>query len=658
MRGWPAFLLAAALAPVASARQEPDLKKTLAREIVGPHRGMDDVQAYIDPRIPAMPDVRTVAEWEKVSRKLRADVLDTVVFRGEAAAWRTLETKVEWLGELEGGAGYRLRKLRYEAVPGLWIPAILYAPEKLSGKAPVYMAVNGHDGNGKAAEYKQIRCINLAKRGVISLNVEWLGMGQLRGPGYGHYLMNQLDLCGTSGLAPFYLSMKRGLDVLLSLENADPARVGVSGLSGGGWQTIFITSLDERVTLSNPVAGYSSFRTRLREGKDLGDSEQTPCDLATVADYAHLTAMRAPRPTLLTFNGKDNCCFEAGYALQPLKDAALPIFRLYQKEANLTSHVNHDPGDHNYGLENRQAFYRVVGEHFFPGDRGFDPREIPCKEEVKTAAQLAVDLPPGNATFLSLAKSLAADLPREKTLDPAKASARRARLREVVRAKEFRVAAEKAGSDGRASFWRLRLDDAFTIPAVELAPADPKGTTVIFSETGRAGLAADVDRLLAAGQRVIAVDPFYYGESKIEKRDFLFALLVAATGERPLGLQASQIAAVARWAGGPVTLAAVGPRSSLVALVAGALEEKAIVRVDLQKCYGSLKEILEQGLGVDKAPELFCFGLLEAFDVKQIAALVAPRPVTFAGAADRARAELGDLKAYYAALGSDFDPLK
>ena len=34
-------------------------------------------------------------------------------------------------------------------------------------------------GSAKAAEYKQKRCINLAKRGIIALNVEWLGMGQL-----------------------------------------------------------------------------------------------------------------------------------------------------------------------------------------------------------------------------------------------------------------------------------------------------------------------------------------------------------------------------------------------------------------------------------------------------------------------------------------------
>jgi len=30
---------------------------------------------------------------------------------------------------------------------------------------------------------------------------------------------------------------------------------------------------------------------------------------------------------------------------------------------------------------------------------------------------------------------------------------------------------------------------------------------------------------------------------------------------------------------------------------------------------------------VELSPELFCFGLLEHFDVKQLAALVAPRPV-------------------------------
>ena len=161
-------------------------------------------------------------------------------------------------------------------------------------KVPVSLAVNGHETAGKSIEYKQLRCINQAKRGMIVLNTEYLGMGQLTGQNYSHYRMNQLDLCGTSGLAPFYLVMSRGLDILLAREHADPARVTVQGLSGGGWQTITISSLDTRVTLCNPVAGYSSLRTRVRNVTDLGDSEQNAADLETIVDYAQMTAMLAP----------------------------------------------------------------------------------------------------------------------------------------------------------------------------------------------------------------------------------------------------------------------------------------------------------------------------------------------------------------------------
>ena len=253
------------------------------------------------------------------------------------------------MATISGGPGYHIRKLRYEAGPGMWIPALLYEPDHLAGKVPVIMNVNGHVGTpGKAVDYKQIRCINQAKRGMLALNVEWIGMGQLMTAGFRHPQMNQLDLCGTSGLAPFYLSMKHGLDLLLGLPNADPQRVAVTGLSGGGWQTIFISALDQRVKLSAPVAGYSSFLTRAVYPRDLGDPEQTPCDLATVADYLHLTAMRAPRPTLLINNAKDNCCFASPYALPPLLDAARPIFRLYGAENALRWHVNTDPGTHNY----------------------------------------------------------------------------------------------------------------------------------------------------------------------------------------------------------------------------------------------------------------------------------------------------------------------
>src|SRR5689334_12488507 len=127
-----------------------ELKKTLSREIIGPRKAMEEVQDFIEPLVPSVPEVKTAAEWKALEADLRKRVVEGLIYRGEAAKWAAAPTRVEWQGDIPGGPGYTIRKLRYEAVPGLWIPALLYVPEKLSGKVPVHMAVNGHDPGGKA----------------------------------------------------------------------------------------------------------------------------------------------------------------------------------------------------------------------------------------------------------------------------------------------------------------------------------------------------------------------------------------------------------------------------------------------------------------------------------------------------------------------------
>ncbi|HYF01012.1 MAG TPA: hypothetical protein VEJ18_18965, partial [Planctomycetota bacterium] len=456
-------------------------------------------------------------------------------------------------------------------------------------------------------------------------------------------------------LAPFFLAMKRGIDLLLSLEHADPARVAVHGLSGGGWQTIFISGLDPRVTLSNPVAGYSSYRTRLRHFKDLGDSEQTPSDLATVVDYAHLTAMRAPRPTLLTFNAKDPCCFEAGYALKPLEDAARPVFELFGRGDALRTHVNHDPGDHNYGLDNRQALYRITADVFRVGK----PEEIPSDGEVKSADVLEVPVPADNATFNSLARELAKRSPNMPSMPFGGVhewqSENRTKLRDLLRMKDWTVAAEKLHESPQAVYWKVKVGDAFTVPCVEVPG---KGSPILlFGEGGRAALAKEAGERSSEGRPVLVLDPFFYGESKLGRHDFLLALLAAAVGQRALGIQASQVAAVARWArerhGTAVEVDAVGPRAGLAALCAAAVELKAVGALTLRRPYGSLKELIEQNVGVNKAPEPFAFGLLESFDVALLTGLAAPRPVRLRGASERARQDLAVAKGWYVSHGAD-----
>jgi hypothetical protein len=213
---------------------------------------------------------------------------------------------------------------------------------------------------------------------------------------------------------------------------------------------------------------------------------------------------------------------------------------------------------------------------------------------------------------------------------------KREKLRAIVRAKDYAVEARRVDGgekDGlKVAFWRLKLSHEWTLPVVVLSRGAPKGTTILVADQGRTNVAAQAEQLLAAGQRVLAVDLFYFGESKIAGRDYLFALLVAAVGERPLGLQASQLNAVARWskqqhANEPIGVVAVGPRSSLIALIAAGVEPKGIDNLELHNPLGSLKEVIEKNWSVEQKPEMFCFGLLQVFDIKQLEALVAPRTI-------------------------------
>lgn len=629
------------------------LKAALETPILAPGQVLREIRDFIEPRIIRPPTAENRSEWEETAARLRREVLDSIVFRGSAANWRNATCRVEWLYSINGGPGYKIRKFRYEALPEMWLPGLLYLPEKIMEGAPVAMHVNGHSPEGKAVNFKQLRSINLAKRGIPVVDLEWFGMGQLRTSGFAHGRMNQLELCGASGLAPFYLALAHGLDIATSLEHVDKNRVMVSGLSGGGWQTILISSLDERVTLANPVAGYGGFRTNILFD-DMGDSEQAPADMALIADYTHLTALRAPRPTLLTYNASDDCCFQSGHTLDPLMKAARPIFKLYGAEDRLRSHVNHVPGTHNFEQENREALYAVIGDFFFAGDATFERHEIASESELKTADELNVTLPADNVDFHRLAKTLASKLPRDTALPADKPAAeswqqnKRKQLKALLRVPSYSAIAtgDKQSDAGkyRVTSRRYRCGESWTVPAVEVEAVSPAAnrTVILVADGGRASLSDEVERLTADGYRVLAVDPLFWGESKVGAQDpeYTYSLFLSAVGSRAIAIQAAQLTAIAQTTRGvrpsePVTLVAAGPRASMAALVATALEPAAISGAEVSGALASLKQLLEEDKTVEELPELFPFGLLTEFDVRDLVAMAAPRPVTFRNADER-----------------------
>ena len=123
---------------------------------------------------------------------------------------------------------------------------------------------------------------NQARRGILALSLEWIGMGELSSPDNEHNQAGLLDLAQANGVGLFYLAMRRGLDYLYDDPQVDPTRIGMTGLSGGGWQTMLLSTLDTRIGPSVPVAGFSSLTTAIEHPDYAGDAEQNGADMRSV----------------------------------------------------------------------------------------------------------------------------------------------------------------------------------------------------------------------------------------------------------------------------------------------------------------------------------------------------------------------------------------
>jgi len=558
-------------------------------------------------------------------------VLDDVVFHGWPREWVEASPRFEETGVI-AGKGYRIRKLRYEIVPGFYSAALLYEPEHASSPAPAILNVNGHVGPpGKSVEYKQKRCIQFARSGIYALNVEWLNFGELSQEGNSHWFAGHMDLTGRSGVGLFYLAMRKGLDYLHGLPAVDRKRIGMTGLSGGGWQTIVLSALDPRIQATAPVAGFSSLATRIEVNRfgDVGDPEQAATDMFDGYDFTHLVGMLPPRPALFAHNIEDDCCFRAPAVKPLIYDAMKPLYDKYGAGASFEWHENRDPGTHNYQLDNRQAAYRFFSRAF--GVK-IPEEETGVAEETKSYDELVVGLPKDNLTILQLA--------RKTPRDPVTATSGRERLIQVVRYKPATVArpwntgiTKNTGVESKS--WWLRMDNGLSTTAVWLKPiAAPDGApaTIVLNDQGKPASAASVSGRINRGEQVLALDLAFLGEAWQKSDAWQYEQIAYGVGERPLGIEAAQLIAAARWlsafsANRQVAVETTGLRSQTIALVAAALEPTLFRAVETHDGIRSLSYLLEKPVEYEQAHDLFCLDLLKYFDIDTLSEMAKPAVV-------------------------------
>jgi len=633
-------LLLLAMAGTALAQTEPRyVEDILKEEVLPPSVALFQLRQYILNRVAKPPAPASAAQWTSDSKRIREQIVRDVVFHGWPKEWIDSPPKFEDLGVTPGN-GYQMRKLRYEIVPGFQSTAILYEPLNVRGKIPAILNVNGHVGPpGKSIEYKQKRCVTLARNGILALNLEWLSFGELGNEFNQHWYGAHLDLVGTNELGIFYLAMRRGLDYLYEHPNTDRTRLGMTGLSGGGWQTIILSSLDERVKVAVPVAGFSSIvpRVEAKDHGDIGDVEQSATDLFDGRDYTWLPALMAPRPTMLIYNAEDDCCFRAAMVKPGVYDAIRPIFGLYSKQEDFGWHENRDPGTHNYQLDNRMAAYEFFSRHLNLPPIKEDPG---VSSEVKSYEELVVGLPSNNLTIVGLARMLADQVKRDAlSSDTSAREAERGKLRQVVRygsAKLDRVwttgISKHGGIETKAHL--LAMNDGLMTNGVWLRPIganDSAPATIILDDKGKGATSEPVAERLYRGEQVLAADLPFQGDAWKQDSTWLFEQMIVTTGARPLGIEAAHLIELANWMkrrGAPrVRLETSGMRNQVVALVAAALEPGLFSEVMIRHGMPSLRYLVDKPVKYQDAADLFCLDLYKFADLDRLAALGAPTPV-------------------------------
>ncbi|MGH9455727.1 MAG: hypothetical protein ACRD2O_17340, partial [Terriglobia bacterium] len=354
-------------------------------------------------------------------------------------------------------------------------------------------------------------------------------------------------------------------------------------------------------------------------------------------------------PTQLIYNAEDDCCFRAPLVKPYVFDAIQPFFRLYGKQDVFQFHQNTNISAHNYGLDDREQAYRFFDKYF---NLSGGEAEIPVGHNIKSYEELKAGLPKDNLTILGLAQKMGHALNRPSVPSNLAqrdkwSTAQREKLHEVVRYHPVQVshAWEEDNThhnEVESVSYRFEMNNGLGATGIWLkdVPTGPNTPLTIVLNDGGKKAAADQlwDRIpevadrMERGEQVLAVDLLFTGDAAPDQPAEVITEMLAAIGQRPLGMEAAQLVAIAKWAEGKWSPASIrvettGIRSQVVSLVAGALEPHLYTEVENYGGMRSLSYILDKPVTYDAAPDLFCLDLYKDFDIDQLEVLASPAKV-------------------------------
>jgi len=259
---------------------------------------------------------------------------------------------------------YVRKTISFAPEAGDRVPAFLLIPHELKGKAAAVLCLHQTTAIGKQEPVgmglKNLAyAAELAERGMVTLVPDY--------PNFGDYKIDVYERGYASATMKGIWNHRRAVDLLQSLPEVDPARIGVIGHSLGGHNSLFVAAFDPRIKAAVSSCGFNAFpkyyggnlkgwshkgympRVETEYGKD---PKRMPFD------FTEVLGAIAPRAVFVNAPLKD-----ANFEVSGVRDcisAAAPVYELLGAKDALRA--AYPDAAHDFPPEIRKQAYEFLDE--------------------------------------------------------------------------------------------------------------------------------------------------------------------------------------------------------------------------------------------------------------------------------------------------------
>lgn len=317
---------------------------------------------------------KTLADWKRWRAALLPAVTKTLGAKPAKVPLRP-EILSEWREH-----GLIKQRVVFDVEAGLSAVALVFRPEKVTGKLPAILCCHGHGGYGKEPVmgnrstpdlrnsidfHNYDYGLQMAKAGFVTIGIDWRGFGERddRRKPHNHDITGGRDLCNVHyiranilGLTMLGLNVHDGqcaLDYLTRQPFVDPKRIGVMGLSFGGTMTTWMSICDPRIKAADIICYSDVFADFGMRDANFCGSQITP-GLYSLCDLPDLQGLIAPQPLLIEIGTQDDC-FHVDSAMK-----CYPEVEKIYRAAGVRDRLELDlfEGGHGWGGHKSVAFFR------------------------------------------------------------------------------------------------------------------------------------------------------------------------------------------------------------------------------------------------------------------------------------------------------------